>query len=50
LIAPSQARNVPDPETGEVREYETLDDFLEGCFEDFDLEPFVFLIEAAGTW
>jgi hypothetical protein len=26
---------VPDPERGEVREYETLDDFLEGCFEDF---------------
>jgi hypothetical protein len=38
-----------DPETGEVREYETLDDFLEGCFEDFDLETFVFLIGAAGT-
>jgi hypothetical protein len=34
---------VSDSETGEVREYETLDDFLEGCFEDFDLETFVFL-------
>jgi len=42
-------RNVPDPETGEVREYEALDDFLEGRFEDFDLETFVFLIGAAGT-
>jgi hypothetical protein len=40
---------VPDPERGEVRQYQSLDDFLEGCFEDFDLEIFVFLIGAAGT-
>jgi len=26
---------VPAPERGEEREYETLDDFLEGCFEGF---------------
>jgi hypothetical protein len=26
---------VPVPERGVVREYETLDDFLEGCFEVF---------------
>ena len=49
MIAPSQARNVPDSEMGEVREYETLDDFLEGCFEDFDLETFVFMIGDAST-